>query len=402
MKIFSTTGSRFCIDSQLSTVANIIYSNGINDFIIYSQSFSNIINASASTQSSSQDTNYAVYNNNTIQSGYNFSTNLPLNISQPTYISLYPSIAIIDNIGNTSYISNGTGSINIKNNKRIRNATYTSLQTMPSFFAQFNYFISGTLANHMSASMYSLIYGVTPSSESYNIFSYINENNKVYTRNLNLYCNNVDLTCIPASRDGGTTGRGCLVTPDIVITAAHVGAGSIYYFVDNNNTTVSASVSSSMGVGSTDILVVRLSSLVTGSVVPAKILPSNTFQQYTTGSFNISNQALITKNIPIIQFNQFRTARIGILYNFLTYDNFIVPPPTSSLFYPWWSPIIGGDSGNAYIANINNMPVLLGTWHTSPGGPSISYYQSQINSAITSLGSLTQLTTASLLNYTSF
>jgi hypothetical protein len=404
MKIISGISSPLFIKPQLTTVSNSTYSYGIDDFLIYSQSFSILISSSSRAISSSQDVNYFVNSNAVITTLYNISTNIPLNNIQPLYTSIIPSVVTIDNNGNTTYVSNGTASINVKNNHRTRNIVYPSLQTSPSTQTIFNSFVSGSVTDNISSSISSFINGKTASPTTYNEYSSINDSTHAYIRNVNLWSNGIDVTCIPAYRGGTTTGRGILVTPDTMVHAAHVGPGigTTFYFVDNNNTTVSASVISSSVVAG-DLMIARLDRQLTSSIKPAKIFNKLALQPYTTGSFNISNEAFNSHNIFTVQYNQFRTSRIGMWYlPASTVNSIVMPSPTSSMMYPWWSQIVSGDSGNPYFTIVNNEVVAMGTWFYAGGGPAISYYQNEINAAITAIGSSTQLTTASLTGFTTF
>jgi hypothetical protein len=150
-------------------------------------------------------------------------------------------------------------------------------------------------------------------------------------------------------------------------------------------------------------MIARLDRQLTGSIKPAKIIDKLSLALYTTGSVKLSTQAFTSVNIPAIQYNQFRTSKIGI--SALPWNgnmNNISQPLTSSSYYPWWSKIVGGDSGNPYFTIINNDVIALGTWYYSGGGPSIINYQNEINTAIAALGSSTQLITSSLVGFPSY
>ena len=407
MKITYASGSRKMISPQLNTtnISGVI----IEDFNIFTQSYATLISSSIITPSSSADVMFNVFTNAITLYSNNISTDInPVNNPySPRYFSAIPTILTVNSSsGNTNYVSNGIASLNATYNQRIRNITFNSYETTPTDIALFASFTSGSLAAHISSSISNRITGsVTPSTSSYSIYSYADEPSKTYIRNTNLWLNRVDLSAIPAwGNFGGSFANGILIAPDTLLLANHTHptTGSIYWFVDKNNTTITASMITCSNLAGTDVLIGYLGTSISASIIPAKIFSYNPV--FSGSVMNITKNATNINSLPVVQSNQFRTLKIGTL-GIASTVNTIYSPSISSSFYPWYSQIITGDSGSPYFMVVNNQLVVLGVWYTGyayAGGPSVSCYMTQINSIMASLGSAYTLTTASIAGFPTY
>lgn len=390
--------SRSLISPQLSSSNNMI---DVEDFLVISQSYNNVISGSSTSMSASQDSNYSIFSNAISQDLFNLGTNISLtSTTSPIYINYNPSILSINSNGNTTWVSNGTASINVKYNRRTRNVNISSYQSPPSVNKSLLEYITGSIAASISSSTSNLINGLIASGATYNIYSSINDGTFTYIRNTSSWANSIDFTCIPIYGTSQNKFNGVLVSPDIMITANHIAQRSgLIYFVDKNNTTVSSSVVSGSQLGNTDIWVNRIYPPITGSIIPAKVLHPSTFSGSTV---KVTLQAIDGNKIPVVVTNQFRTLRIKVGYRLNSNDNAITNPIASSSLQPWTTTIVNGDSGSPYFVLINGQVVVLGTWFTAGGGPSISFYFNQINSIITTLSSSNFLITSSLSGFSSY
>lgn len=310
-----------------------------------------------------------------------------------TYTNLSPNILTVNDSGQTTYVSNGSGSVNVnsKLKKRTRRIEVPTYQTPITNTKVYLSFVTSSLAYNISSSVVQMVAGLTSSTTTYNLYSSVNDTSKVYTRNGNLFCKDINLTCIPVSRDGHQLGKGCLVSKNILLTAAHVGGGSSYTFVDNNNNIVTRSVLATTNISNSDIIVVKLQD-VTGSIRPCKVA-------YIPNS-KLTVEANNTKHLLSIYTNQFREMHIcNIVLNQYANHDYIYYNNSLS---EWYKSIITGDSGNPYFLIASGEAYLAGTWHTSYGGSSVGQFFSDINAAIQSMGSSDLLITSSFSTFTSY
>jgi hypothetical protein len=272
-------------------------------------------------------------------------------------------------------------------------------------------FVTGSLAYNISESVVTKTDSYVGSNASQSIYSYADDVGKVFVRNTNLWINSVDISCITTVVGNGPYYGGVLVAPDIVICANHVALspGQIIGFVDKNNNFVSATVlTGSQITGSqtymtSDVYVARLTSPITGTIVPATVMP---YAEFISGS-KITSQAINSYLLPVVYSTQYRFLGIGTMGPFSNDSLVVYAPQITSSLYPWYTAIVRGDSGSPYFFIVNNSVVALGTWYTSnflntSGGPSIAYYQNSVNTMIKSLGSSYHLTTCSLSSFPTY
>jgi hypothetical protein len=119
--------------------------------------------------------------------------------------------------------------------------------------------------------------------------------------------------------------------------------------------------------------------------------------------------------IPVIFTNQFRTLKIqtlyGDYYNSQGHRIEITELQPTTKYYNWSSTttdanhnivVVSGDSGNALMTVVNGKLVALGTWHFSEVAPDVSKYITEIDSAISALGSAYSLTPIDLSGFASY
>ncbi len=391
------TSSKKVIAPQL--YSNLQYS-GNEDFIVTLQPTVTVISGSGSAIFVNKDVVYDSYTGGISQNSYDIYLQSSLGVTPVTsYLNNTPLICSFNytssNSASLRWVSDGIFNISTTVGRMKKEVTASVSQTGGTSY-QYNRIFTGSMASNIQIEVNTRINGLTPSATTYNIFSATDDTAKTYTRNASLWANGVNLTCIPAfnSANGGSVAsNGVLVAPDILIDAYHNNMGlSTVYFVTNNNTTISASVINGMRIGQTDIWVMRLGTPITASISPAKVFDTNTF--FT----KISQNALYNRQVPLVNTNQFRTLRIASWLS----PSSIVTPVTSSNYFPWYSAIIPGDSGTAVVSIVNSQSVAVGTWHTAGGFDPISYYIPQINQAITDMGSIYSLTTASLIGFPTY
>lgn len=285
--------------------------------------------------------------------------------------------------------------------------TPTVVYTQPTQSAQP---IKIDLTQHIISSVYSKINNISlpPSTSSLDEYSFIDYNNAIFTRNTNVWTQNVDITCISSgwyNVSGNYSGgnfRNCLVTPDIIIGTNHqppqVG-NDVLHFTDNNNnvytTTVIARELLQLGYAN-DIAIARVSPALPSMIKPAKVLPS----QAVLSNLYLSSTDISSQIIPIIISNQYHTLQIHMLYYIdsiaTCYAYGIVSP-----YNQWWKELVSGDSSCPSFMLINGELVVMGAEYAQGAGllPTLAAYIPQINAAIATMGSPYQLAQVDLSGF---
>jgi hypothetical protein len=385
----------------------------IEDFSIASTSSSTITMGSSNGTINTNDVVYNFYNSGSVIYSCVLTVLGADNVT-PIFSAKDPSYGTVDFNGVVSYVGDGTATFGVTIGRLTRGIECPMLHTHNSYNTIFNSLVSGSLGSDIFSEISAMISGKTPSASTQNIYSSTDDVNHVYTRNPNIFTGAVDLTAIPVWSDwdsppptgsnpyGGARFNGILVTPDILIQSNHayIPNGTTVYFVKNDNTTVSRTITASAHVG-VDIQVMKLSSAVPSGITPAKV--------FASGSVGISDgtdgtkmtKAAISYAHPLVLFtNQYRSLSIGSAVAFDSDVVAIIQPgqyiysPNTSQYAGWYLPIASGDSGSPILMVINGQAVALGTWYYKsgyfPDGASdIVGNISAINAAITSLGGQT-------------
>jgi len=231
------------------------------------------------------------------------------------------------------------------------------------------------------------------------VFSTYNGAATNYVRNTNCWVYSADLTCASPYNSTGLTQRaGTLITPQHVVYATHypLPVGTVMQFVDMTNAVEVRTVTAVSNIPYHDISIAVLdSALPTNRFTPAAILSGT----YTS---SIPAIAWASYGLPVVTLDREEKASCRLL-NPLTFDvSYSIPSLTNR--YAYYDIADGGDSGNpTMIITSNAAPVIIATWHTVGGGASLSYYASQIQTAIYALGgTATNLTYADLSGYNTY
>lgn len=232
------------------------------------------------------------------------------------------------------------------------------------------------------------------------IFSIMDHENSIYTRNTNSWVYDLDLTSIsPWNSAGANRMAGTLVSPRHIVYATHyqLPIGSKIRFVTKDNVVVEKTlvnkISQKMtGVYFPDITVGLLDSDVPETINFAKILPE-TFNQYMV-DLGIDNK------IPSLALDQQEKALITGLFALQDYAIFDGYSSTHS-YGGFFEQIIAGDSGNPAFLVINNELVLITVWTFGHGGSGtfITNQKNSINKIMKDLGGEYQLTEIDLSDF---
>lgn len=248
----------------------------------------------------------------------------------------------------------------------------TTNSVYPATVDTFQSWASGSLANHCSSQINSLIVSKTQR----NLFTVAN--GTTFIRNSNAWPSSIDLSCAsPWNSTDGNLRAGTLVSPRHVIFCKHYGfhptIGATIWFVSQNNTVVTKTLTSLDAVTVGDIVVGTLDSDIPSYIKFAKILPAN-YYNYLPSINNIYY-------IPSLYLNQTDNAGIMMVFGLgegitgqgvfsSNESNFY--KPDISIYNNFYIPVVAGDSGNPMFLIINGELVLLGVFTGAFSGSHIA------------------------------
>lgn len=307
--------------------------------------------------------------------------------------SLSPSVATVTVDGNEAVltrVSDGTARILYKTPWLFREISVPVSLSGGASGVEFLSYTSGSLANHVSDSLDTLI----ASGQDQEVFASGVRNTGVWTQ--------ADMSShqVWNSHTGGP--QGVAISPLHTISPNHYTApvGATVRFIGNDNSVNDRTISSQMQIGSTDLRLNRLSSALPASVVPAKTLPSG-YIDYLP-SIDVIENYRSAYTVPGFYINKLSEAYViecGIannsIYIYQSLDSF--PDRHDMYTVP-----VGGDSGSPVYLIVNDELVVLTTLHTPGSGPAIVNNYAAINAGMTTLGGGYQLTDISVSGFTSF
>tara|TARA_R110001599_G_scaffold302465_1_gene508175 strand:- start:940 stop:3318 length:2379 start_codon:yes stop_codon:yes gene_type:complete len=210
------------------------------------------------------------------------------------------------------------------------------------------------------------------------VFSSQDHANSTYVRNPDLWCEDLDLTCLsPWNNSGGHKKAGTLVTPRHVIGAAHYeySVGAVVRFVEKNGTVHDRTVKGKARHPNykphyPDLTIYTLDSDLPSSITPCSVMPSD-YSKYFDNIYK--------SKIPCIGFDQEEKALIIDWAN-----GGRMRTPTDSKRRIFHESKIKGDSGNPAFLVFNGELVLMTVWTYggAGGGTPIAKHISDINDMI--------------------
>lgn len=190
--------------------------------------------------------------------------------------------------------------------------------------------------------------------------------------NTNCWAYGIDLTCAsPYNSASGRCRAGTAVTDQHIVLANHFhySSGTRVDFVDTDGQTVSRNVIDGTRIGSTDIYICLLDTPLPPTVHPARLLPPDYRDYLGTG-----------QGLPVLMLDQDEHAIVGELTSYL--GNTSPHNPIRQLYH---ETIISGDSGDPVFLVFENTPILLYTFYSAGGGPSLTEHADEIQSAMNQL-----------------
>lgn len=389
-----------------STMHIKVPSISTSDFSVSQSSVITVLDPGSQVDTVLQDLNVSTHTGGSILTEGQINVNVlsnPFSSRAVTYSSQTPTIATVDSSGRVTRVSDGTAKIVVDTpalkqllNVSVSLPTAGVITTYPSY-------ANGTLGKNVSDDIDDRITNVTSSNaETYKpIFSTQDHTNSIYVRNTSSWVYGLDLTAIsPWNSNGGVRKAGTLISPRHIIFANHytIANGSKIRFITQDNVVVERTLVNSIQVGSpSDVQVGVLDSDVSDTISFAKFLPDG-WQNYIPGIPYLPIPIFYTDQEEKALVNQWPWIQAGAVVSFS------YPQSTSPSRKALSEQVISGDSGNPAFLIINNQLVILTAWQVAGAGagPSHTYYKSQINAAMTSLGGGYQLTTVDLSGFSSY
>mgnify|MGYP006253163315 FL=1 len=208
------------------------------------------------------------------------------------------------------------------------------------------------------------------------VFSSQDHASPTYVRNPNLWCGDLDITCVsPWNSSGGHKKAGTLVTPRHIIGAAHYeySVGTVVRFVEKNGTVHDRTVTGKARHPECrnyipDLTIYTLDSDLPSTIKPCSVMPSN-YSEYLD---NFSR-------IPSLGLDQEEKA---LIIDWRSGGRMQKPTDPKRLIFH--ENKISGDSGNPAFLVFDGKPVLVTvwTWGGAGGGTPVAEYISDIKAMI--------------------
>lgn len=415
-KITATRSTPLAVTPQLSSGA--FSGTAVNDFVASTFSSTTVLSGTITGSTTIADIVYNVVHAPTYQTNCQFqlSSSFVGGMFSPAFVNLTPSIGTVDpSTYDIIYVSNGTTTVNVSSNGRTRQISCPiSITSGGPDIDTFSNFAPASLAQAMVAQANALISGKTPSAATEDLYTTYSTSTHTYVRNASNLLHSIDLTCLPASFNGVSQYGGILVASDTIITAHHTSGGNVGIsvdFLDNSNNTYTRTIVSQSGpIDGADVEVQRLNSPLPSAITPCSMLPYSAV--YSQNVFTLAS--INSDNIPAFYTDQFAEIHMGIFgldgatkYPFYSFT--IFNPSNIASWTPWWRAVIGGDSSSGVFAVLGGKLVALGSWTSADliygqWGYSMDWanFTTDINAAMTSLGSVNQITTVDLSAYPTY
>lgn len=283
----------------------------------------------------------------------------------PTFFSSNTSVLTVDSAGIVTKVSDGSAEVIVSVDGYSKSVLVDVASSSPATQIISSVFVAGSLGKDAADNVDTRIAAKTMAANGL-IFTSQNHTTDTFVRNPNVWCSDIDLTCIsPSNSNSNNRKAGTLVTPRHLAIAAHYeyGVGTKVYFVsqDGLNTVHERTVVSKVRHPSytpyyPDITICCLNADLPATIKPCKVLPSN-YADYLV--------ELQRGRPPSLSLDQEEKALVTDLFSLKTNGaSFSVPNIANRLEF--YEQKISGDSGNPsfLILDLGNGPelVLLTLW----------------------------------------
>ena len=334
--------------------------------------------------------------------------------SAATFDALTPNIATIDNEGVVSYVSEGVASF-IANIDGFKFPLNLSVGYTPNGSSQtFNRWVVGSLGEHMSESLDSLLVGKTKATNG-KLLDVVNYVDGVFNRDVGCWASSLDLTGVAVANSRSNGRRSATA-----LTKRHVGfakhypllAGDTVSFLTDGNEVINRNVLSVLSLPDSDVIYPDLSIALLDSdlpvnIAPLKVLPFNTMTEYVP--------SMTDGRLASFFFDQDQNVNVAdIVYYGASLSSgrkyFVFERPVLTDRLEFNELVVVGDSSKPCFVIINGEPVLCGffTYGGGGAGTAIGGFLNEINSLILSIDAANgvstgyTLTEANLSSFTSY
>jgi hypothetical protein len=347
--------------AQLSDVVGSVQYNPVSVYLT----------GGSSSAQTLQDANFITYTGATY---YRQGNVVIEGLGNAVIINLDPSVGTVASDGTITRLSSGIMRLLIET-PHLTLPLVCDLTTVSAAPEQPNQFVStvaGSLAAHLQGQVDNRINNTMSMAVNGLVFSTQNHATQSYVRNPNLWCADVNLTCIsPWNSNGANTKAGTLITPRHVLNATHYeyNVGNTVRFVAQDGTvhnrTITGKARHPNYVPYTpDLTIYTLASNLPVGITPCKLMPSN-WTSYLVQ--NLSNRP------PALGLDQEEKA---LIIDFYTDGAFLTPTDSDRRIFD--ESKIGGDSGNPAFLIVNGELVLITVWTyggAGSGTPVASYIE---------------------------
>jgi hypothetical protein len=289
-------------------------------------------------------------------------------------VNLNPEIAIIRTDGTITRLSAGfcrvlaKGGVTVSITVDLNNTTSSVVDTYLNVLA-------GSLAEHCQTMIDNRISSSMTMEANGKIYTSQNHTTQTYVRNPNVWCADIDLTCIsPWNSEGGVTRAGTLVTPRHVINAKHYtyNVGATVRFVAMDGTVYNRTVTGKANHASKDLTIYTLDSDLPVAITHCKLMSPN-WSSYLVN--NLQNRP------PALGLDQEEKA---LIIDWRGDGSFLTPIDAARIIFD--EEKINGDSGNPAFLIVNDELVLITVWRGGGAGSGdpVASYISDLNSLIVS------------------
>jgi len=301
--------------------------------------------------------------------------------------NLTPSIATVAADGEITRLNPGLLKLSVGNGQiklpvELNMLNYQAVDQPNEFVST----VVGSMAEHCQQQIDGRINNTMNMAANGLIFTTQQHSTPYYARNPNLWCADVDLTCIsPWNSYERNYRAGTLITPRHVLGAAHyeVAVGTTMRFIGNDNSIHDRVITGKKRAPNfvpvwPDLTVYTLASDLPTAITPCKVMPTNYSNYLRNSYFN---------RPPAMGLDQEEKALI-IDYNNNQADvlnqggNFMIPvDPTRLIFH---EDKIGGDSGNPAFLIVSDELILITVWTYggAGGGTPVAQFIPTLNQMI--------------------
>ena len=353
--------------AQLSDVAGSAQYNPVSVYLT----------GGSSSAQALQDANFITYTGATY---YRQGNVVIEGLGNAVIINLDPSVGTVASDGTITRLSSGIMRLLIKTS-HLTLPLVCDLTTVSAAPEQPNQFVStvaGSLAAHLQGQVDNRINNTMSMAVNGLVFSTQNHATQSYVRNPNLWCADVNLTCIsPWNSNGANTKAGTLITPRHVLNAAHYeyNVGNTVRFVAQDGTVHNRTITGKARHPNylpytPDLTIYTLASNLPVGITPCKLMPSN-WTSYLV--HNISNRP------PALGLDQEEKA---LIIDFYINGAFLTPTDSDRRIFD--ESKIGGDSGNPAFLIVNGELVLITVWTYGGAGSGtpVASYIADLNAMI--------------------